>query len=670
MDKRIVKLILISLLIAFDPGPLPAQEPPAHPDLMDMSLEQLMNVDIESVYGASGYKQKVIDAPASITIVTGDEIRRYGYRTFGDLLRNVPGFYVTSDRVYGYASVRGFGPPGDYNSRILLLVDGHRTNDVVYDAAYLNLDFPVDVDLIERVEVIRGPNSSVYIASALLGVINVITKRGRNANGLTLSQELASFGAEKTRLTYGQRFTNGLEMLFSGTYYGSNGQERLYFPAFNSPNTNNGIAENADGSRAYRQFAKLSYGGLTLEAAFDSWQQRDPTASYGAIFNDPEENVGMNNGYLDLNYDHDFGSDWGYLARAYYDDDRQFGTYPNDDRSSGGPSHVVNHDPSSGQAAGVSFSLSKTLPRNQTLILGAEYRDNFQQNQWNYDAQPYVEYLDSRESSAVVGAHVQDEIPVRSDLDLDLGLSYDRYSTFGGTVNPHAGLIYKPLEGTAFKLLYGQSFRAPTAFELYYAIPGEEANPHLKPETAKTTEFDWEQALAKSFHLEVSAYFYPVRQLINAEPDPLSGSLVYENDGRVDLKGAEITLSRQSRSGFEAGFSLSLQNATSPGGPLPNSPHVLGQGNLSVPLFHKRLFASTNLQYVSRRRTLAGNFAGAYVLPDFTLSSQKAVKGWDLSASIYDAFNTQYSDPASVAHLEDTLPQDGRTFRLKFVYHF
>jgi outer membrane receptor for ferrienterochelin and colicins len=670
MTKRSLSPLLLGLFVLVNPARTPGQDQPGHRNLLDMSLEELMNVEIDSVYGASGYKQKVVDAPASITIVTADEIKRYGYRTLGDILRSVPGFYVTSDRVYSYAGVRGFGPPGDYNTRILLLIDGHRTNDVVYNAGYLDMDFPVDVDLIDRVEVIRGPNSSIYIASALLGVVNVVTKHGRELQGVSISEELASYETDKTRLTYGSRLKNGLEMLISGTYYGSDGPEKLYYPEFNSPTTNNGVALNSDGTRTYQEFAKLSYRGWTLETAYDSWQQRDPTASYGSIFNDPEENIGMNNGYADLSYDHHFGSDWGYLARVYYDNDRDMGTYPYDYSASGGVSHAVNHDPSSGQAVGVSFSISKSLPRDQTLVMGGEYRDNFQEDQYNYDAQPYVEYLNSRQSSDLWGLHLQDEIPIRRDLELDLGLSYDHYSTFGGTTNPRAALIYKPREGTTFKFLYGQSFRAPTPFELFYAIPGEEANPYLKPETARTTEVVWEQALASSFRLNVSGYYYPVRQIITAVTDPVSGSLVYQNDGGVDLKGAEISLSRQSRSGLEAGFSFSLQDAKSPAGPLVDSPRVLGQANLSVPLFHKKVFASTNLQYVSRRRTPSGSFAGAYVLPNFTLSTPKDIRGWELSVSVYNAFNQLFDDPASVAHVQDLIPQDGRTFRLKLVYHF
>jgi outer membrane receptor for ferrienterochelin and colicins len=673
MYKRILILLFVVLTVGGYGERLRAQTLQASPDLMDMGLEDLMKVEIDSVYGASGYKQKVTDTPASITIITADEIKRYGYRTLAEVLRNVPGFYVTSDRLSNYIGVRGFGPPGDYNSRVLVLVDGHRMNDNVDGGAGLGMDFPIDIDLVDRVEVIRGPNSSTYIASALLAVINVVTKRLGESDGLTVSGELASYGTYKSRFTFGHRFRDGLEMLLSGSYYDSHGPGRLFFNEFNDPSTNNGIAENADGARAEQLFAKLSFRDFTLEGAYGSSQQGDPTASYGTIFNDPEERVALTPGYLDLSYDHHFGSDWGYQARFFFDNGPYHGVYPIDESAWGGPTHVLNHDLGCGQEVGASVALTKRLPRDQTLTVGAEYRDNFRQDQWNYDAQPYFQYLDSHQSSSLKGFHVQDEIPLVHDLVLDLGLSYDHYSTFGGTTNPRASLIYQPSRKTTLKLLYGQSFRAPTAFETYYALSGsEEGNPELKPERAKTTELVWEQTLPKGFQLVTSGYYYPVRGVIQAGTDPLSGELVYENSQRIDLKGAEITLKRQSRSGLEAGFSLSLEDAKDVGAeaPLTNSPHILSQANLSVPLFKKKLFASMDLQYVSRRRTLAGNFAGAYVLPNFTLYSPNALKRWEFSASVYNAFDGIYGDPASVAHTEDIIFQNGRNFRLKFAYHF
>ncbi len=672
MTKRLVPLLLIASLAALAPGPVAAQDVQAHPDLMDMSLQDLMNVEIDSVYGASGYKQNVTDAPASVTIITADEIKRYGYRTLADILRNVPGFYVTSDRLLSYVGVRGFGPPGDYNSRILLLIDGHWVNDNVDGGAVFGTEFPFDIDLVDRVEVIRGPNSSVYIASALLGIVNVVTKRGHDVNGVSVSEELASYRTYKSRLTYGRQFNNGLEVLLSGSSFFSHGPNQLFFSEFDSPATNNGIAVDDDGARFDAAFAKISFRGLTVEGIYGYSEQTDPTASYGAIFNDSEECVRLTPVFLDLSYDHHFGSDWGYKARVFFDDDRIHFIFPFDESEMGGPPHVLNHSLSSGQDVGASGELSKKLRLGQTLIAGAEYRDNYQQDQWDYDSQPFAEYSNSQRRSSLWGGHVQDEIAVRENLELDLGLSYDHYSTFGGTTNPRAALIYKPRERTTLKFLYGQSFRAPTAFEMYYSDPTQVANPNLGPETAKTTEMVFEQSLAKNFRLVASAYFYPMRGVISAGTDPTSGLLVYQNSQRVDLRGTEIALKRQSRSGLEAGLSFSFEDARNLDvpGPLVNSPRLLGQANLSVPLFKKKAFASMDLQYVSKRKTEAGDYAGAYVLPNFTVYSPKVLKGLEFSASLYNAFNDIYGDPASVAHAEDIIFQNGRNFRLKLTYHY
>src|ERR1039458_6863888 len=128
-------------------------------DIGEASLEELGTIQ---VYSASKHLQSASDAPASVTVVTADEIQKYGYRTLADILQSVRGFYITYDRDYSYVGVRGFGRLGDWNSRILLLVDGHGINDNALGQAMLGTEFLVDVDLIERVEIIRGPTSSPY----------------------------------------------------------------------------------------------------------------------------------------------------------------------------------------------------------------------------------------------------------------------------------------------------------------------------------------------------------------------------------------------------------------------------------------------------------------------------------------------------------------------------
>ena len=263
------------LLLAGLAAPAWAQEPPQ--DLADLSLEELMKLEVETVFGASKYIQKVTQAPASVTIITSEEIRKYAYRTLADALRTVRGLYATYDRNYSYLGVRGFNRPGDYNARILLLVDGHRANDNIYDQAALGTEFPLDVDLIDRIEVIRGPSSSIYGTNAFFAVVNVITRRGRNLQGAEASAELASFGTLKGRISYGAEMKNGLEVLLSGTVYDSHGHDRLYFRDFDSPATHNGIAENVDDDQSQQLFLNLSYRDFAVRGVYGSREKGIPT---------------------------------------------------------------------------------------------------------------------------------------------------------------------------------------------------------------------------------------------------------------------------------------------------------------------------------------------------------------------------------------------------------
>jgi iron complex outermembrane receptor protein len=104
--------------------------------------------------------------------------------------------------------------------------------------------------------------------------------------------------------------------------------------------------------------------------------------------------------------------------------------------------------------------------------------------------------------------------------------------------------------------------------------------------------------------------------------------------------------------------------------PLTNSPKHLVQASLSVPLFKQNVFASMDLQYVSKRASLTGQYAAGYVVPNFTLFSRNIFKGWEVSASLYNAFNQKYADPGGNGLAEDVIFQDGRSFRIKVGYKF
>ena len=136
-------------------------------NLYDLPLEQLMNVEVVS---ASRFKQKSTEAPSAVEVVTAEDIRSFGWRTLADALNAMRGLNVRNDRNYSFLGIRGFSRPGDYNMRVLIMVDGRRMNDAIFDNGYIAEEFMLDMNIIDHIEYIPGSGSSVYGSNAFLGV--------------------------------------------------------------------------------------------------------------------------------------------------------------------------------------------------------------------------------------------------------------------------------------------------------------------------------------------------------------------------------------------------------------------------------------------------------------------------------------------------------------------
>lgn len=675
-----LKIILLCLsLLPLFASPAAALQPEPE-DLTKKSIEELMEIRVSTVYGASRFEQKVTDAPASVTIITRDEIRKYGYRNLADILRSIKSVFITNDRNYSYIGVRGFDRPGDYNGRILLLIDGHRVNDDIYGQAPIGMEFPLDVDLIDRLEFIRGPGSSLYGANAFFGVINIYTVSGETVRGAQVSGSAASRETFQGRLTYGNRFSGKLEGLVSGTIFSSEGYDTLFYPEFNTPATNFGVASDADRETAGNLFGKFTVGDFTLSGVYSSREKHIPTAPFGTVFNDSRTSTTDQRSYLDLNYAHTFDNDLHLMGRLFYDDYHYYGDYAYDQTDSGLPGIVaVNKDTALGKWWGAELQLTRTFFKSHRLTLGTEYRDNMVQEQKNYYDDPIlpaslrVPVLDDQRSSEVWAFYFQDEFHILNNLILNAGVRYDHYSTFGGTANPRVALIYHPQESTALKLLYGQAFRAPNAFELYYNDGGVslQANPDLKPEKISTCEVVWEQGLGEHLRSSVSGFYYRINDLISQEINPVSGLLVFRNIDQVHARGTELGLDGNWGNGWQGKLSYTYQDVDlGNDAPLSNSPHSLVKANLIAPLLRDRLFAGPELQYTSSRKTLTGGTVDGYVVVNLTIFSRELLKGLELSASIYNIFDNRYGDPGSSEHRQSVIEQDGRTVRAKITYRF
>jgi iron complex outermembrane receptor protein len=649
-------------------APLPAMS------LESMSLEDLMDIP---VYAASRHEQSSSEAPASVTIVTSEEIRRYGWRTMLDILRSIRGFYGSYDRNYSSLGVRGILRPGDYNTRILMLVDGHRVNDMIYGQNGLTYDFPVDVDLIDRVEVVRGPSSSLYGSNAFLAVVSVITRRGTAVKGVELSGAAASYDTYKGRATLGSRTSGGTEYLLSATGYKSQGDD-LFFPEFAA--TNGGTASGMDGERQAGIFGSVSFGDFSVRGVYNSRMKEVPTASYGTIFNDPRFKTWDDRAWVDLSWRKNFSDRTEVNARVYYDWYHYYADYPfaGVDNTSGSPVDYtyINKDGARVQWYGAELLLSHRFGDSHRVTTGAEYRDAFQMDQWNYNENPYFQALDDHRTEQVYALFLQDEIVLGGGVTVIAGLRYDHYSTFGGTTNPRLAVVWNPRAGTTLKLLYGRAFRAPNAYEMYYDDQGlsQFGNPSLTPETIESLEAVLEQTLGEKVRFTVTGFQNRINDLISQvsfDPaDPASPS-IFRNIGEAWVTGGEAEIEGKS-SGYEGKLSYTYQNAEdrSTGEWLTNSPRQLLKGQVSAAFWEERIVPALDFRYGGPRRTLAGNLAGGYTVANFTLSGRRLLPGVEVSASVYNLFDKAYADPGGQEHVQDTIPQDGRSFRVKVTAHF
>jgi len=653
-----------SLAFLFLTASMVGQQSPSN--LGEASLEELSNIQ---VYSASKHMQSTHDAPSSVTIVTADEIQKYGYRTLADILESVRGFYITNDRDYRFVGVRGFGRLGDSNNRILVLIDGHRINDNVFGEPYLGTEFLIDVDLLERVEIIRGPSSSLYGADAFFAVINVVTRKPPQLKGVEFSFAPASFGTYQGRASYGGQY-RGLDMLLSGTFYNSRG-ETLFFPEFDSPATNYGVTRNTDYESYQHILATLSFHGITLQGLFSARDKGVPTAYYGALFNDPRTQNLDYHQYFDLSYQHSLGEKWDLTARTSYDQARLQAPVA---YSTGLPDGSTTLDTYSfrGNWWDSEVKLSRTLLEKHKITLGTEITDNLRQDQGDYTALGNIFSADPA-SSVIWALYAQDEFAISHKLTLSAGLRYDHYSDFAGTTNPRLGLIYHLFHPTTLKLLYGTAFRAPEPFEVQPDYgPFFDDNLQLKPETIRSVEGIVEQAVGQHFTLSGSVFRNWINGLISLETNPGDGQSVYQNSGRVDATGVEVELDGRLASSLVGGASYSYTDAEQPGNQqvIANSPRHLGKLNLSLPIIGQRLLVSLNAQYTSPVQTLARDIVSGFSVFNLTLLAHTLGKHLDLSASAYNIFNKRYFDPGRPEDAQDAIQQDGRSFRIKVTGRF
>jgi len=639
---------LIALVLLGSPAESASQVDPAR--------EDLLFAEIPSVFVASKFEQLSTEAPASVSVITGETIQRHGWRTLAEILGSVRGFYISGDRMYEYLGVRGFSRPGDYNTRVLLLVDGHRVNETLFESILLGQGGIVDVSMIDRIEVVRGPGSSIYGTSAFFGVVNVVTRSGRDLEGVRVRGEVGSLGARGGSLAVGKR-SGGVEYLVGGRLFRREGED-LYFAEYDSPDTNDGLAANRDGERTAHAFAKLGLRDFTVEGIFSNREKDVPTAPYGTDFAAASPTRTLDRFLVGRALlDRTFRGGGRLTASGSLNHYLYEGFYPIEG--------VANYDKGEGTWFMAEASYGRTLGDAHHLVVGAEYRASPRMVQRNWDTDPYRVYLDHRADGSNAGIFLQDEIRYRSWL-VSAGLRLDYASTFGSTLNPRLAAVFTPNRSTAVKVLYGSAFRAPNAYELYYNDTYyQKGNPELDPESISTLELVAERTLAQRFRLTGSLFRYQIDDLISEAIDPQDDFLFFSNRDRVHAHGVEME-AEADLGRLTGSLSWVVQDVRDEvtDEVLSNSPRHLGKARALLSLVPDRLYGGLDLRAMSERRLENRETLDGHLEASLALTARGVYPGFDLGVVVSNLFDSRFADPPSSDFALHAIPRERRTLRI------
>lgn len=661
MATRTTRTVLLLLLLS-SPAATSAQAPPAPtPGLAEQSLEELMTIKVDTVSGASKREQLVTEAPSSVTVVTAQEIAAYGWRTLGEALRATRSFYVTYDRNYSYLGTRGFGRPTDYNNRVLVLVNGHRVNDNVYDAVSVGADFPIDLALVERIEIIRGPGSALYGTSAFFAVIDVITRRGSGLAGGEGSLESASFNTWRSRGSFGASDDRGRDLLLSVSHLSSDGVGALRFPEYDDPVTGPGISRGADGERASTLFASARVGHFSFEGVTSEREKHLATGAWGTALSEPGSATVDRRAWVGATW----RSEWkraSVIARAFYDHMRYEGTYvPEDDD---GYTEYAGGDWLVGEV-----TVSRVLGVRHRLTAGSEYREHLRQLQL---IDPGSGMTENSQRSRQLALYVQDDVRLTDGISAVVGARADYWTLDGWSAHPRVGLIVQPDVDTSVKLLYGSAYRAPNAYERFYTQGTAVANPLIRPERLRTGELVVERYVGGRLRLTGAAYVTQITGLVS-QHGQVDERTWYDNGPRVHATGVEVEAERRWTNGVVARGSVAKQRAheANSDAPLSNSPGVLGTLRLEAPLVTRRATIALDWQHVSSRLTDRGATAAAYSVANVTWRyAPRQMRGGAVALSVYNLFDTAYAHPVGAEFRQDVLGQDGRTIAVRATLGF
>jgi outer membrane receptor for ferrienterochelin and colicins len=711
----IKKLSIVSLLISFLIVFLPLISAQEEQKKKQEVTEEFFYAE-EEVEIASLKAQPVEEAPGIVSVITAQQIKDMGARDLNDVLRTIPGFQLPVSIWYAKSyTVRGL--PQLFNNRVLVMMDGVPLNEPYYGQSNTNwADMPLNN--VKRIEVIRGPGSALYGTYAFLAVINILTNKAEDIDGVELSAGGGSWNTQHHYLLAGKTFG---DLSLSGyvDYRRSDGYDNYwieqdlvsllysYVPFLPSVSMAPGKiqvpldSKRVDVKMVYKdfefQFKAQNYErGLPLSAyaVTDGFLQADKSYIGKAIY-ECELSKKLSISLI---------GDYYYKKQRIYGQIHPNGIYGPLLSGIGAQGFFID-----GILADVSIEEWRMafashgdykLSETNTLTFGVEYSNlktnkpivlinkdpltGMQSDQFHELAGSAGGFMDRSASRDVLAAFMQDSWRIAEKLNLTAGLRVDHYSEFGSTVNPRISIVWNVLKDTNIKLLYGHAFRAPAFSELYIATTSMVGNERLNPEKIRSFEIGINQKLNPNISTSINYFYNSLTDLIMP-----TGEIVVEgwppqleNSGKINAQGIEAEVKANFKKNTYAYFNYSYARAKNEltGEVVPNVANNLFNFGVNVEAW-KYLNANLNMNYVGERKrgnqilALFGipdprDPIKAYSLFDLTLRGQNFWKNTEIILSIHNLLDTEYTDPEEQGIIYYDFPREGRQILGKVIFKF
>lgn len=647
--------------------------------------------DSDSISLATGNVQTLRRAPAVAAVVTAADIASLGMRSMDDVLETIAGIHLTrSANTYAPVyTVRGvFSAQGP---QVLILQNGVPIT-TLYTGNKGNMwgDYPVE--LISRLEIVRGPGSALYGADAYSGVINIITKGPAEAAGTEFGVRTASFSTRDAWVQHG----------------GKVGQ--LEYAAYLRTGTTDGMHPVIDADAQTRNDTLLgthvSLAPGPVSASFDSLDV-NLEAAYGQFrgrFNVKlRDNVGAGAGIAsaldpvgkarstrtigNLMWSNpQFTRDWGLNAslnsQQYIQEiPSPYQLLPPGLRFPTGlfPQGMLGAPETWERIVRLSVYADYSGFEDHHLRLGIGHDDQhlYRTREFrnftyapNGTPIPLPVLTDFSNSAPFLLPHrrtidylyVQDEWRIATDWNLTAGVRHDRYSDFGGTTNPRLALVWDATFDLTAKLLYGRAFRAPSFNEAYSITnPVALGNPNLKPETNGTVEAAIAWQAKADLQVNATLHRYTMANMIRLVPRPVAGTgQVYANVGSQSGHGVELettwNANRDLRVVANYAWQRSVDRATRlDAGYAPHN-HAYARADWQ---FASGYIFTPQFNWVADRKRAAGDLRAPvpdYHTVDLTLSTRRGKQNWNFSASVRNLFNADVREPSAGPGLQ--IPHD------------